>query len=215
MQCIVVIKQITYTLRVTQSSKLSDKVLPPAKAPAKSRGRLMASSARFLSVQNMLHGASVTRPPGSTNYPDCMIGKRKGVFMKKKESPAISERISVFCNFLDEAQKGYLYHSEQVHRLELLTQDYLHSLELDGLKYEERAKLATRLSRCRQERRQHKDMVQLLEPIVDFLESDKGKAGINQLREVLGKTRKVEKRMVERTYFPRVQEVQKKEEVHQ
>lgn len=131
--------------------------------------------------------------------------------MKQKNVPAISERISVFCGFLDEAQKDYMYHSEQVHRLELLTQDYLHSLELDGLKYEERAKLATKLARCRQERRQHKDMVQLLEPLVEFLASDKGKAGVNQLRETLGKTRKIEKRMADRAYFPRIQEAQKKE----
>lgn len=124
--------------------------------------------------------------------------------MRKEKAPAISEEISRFCNFLDTAQKEYAYHSEEVHRLELLTQDYLHSLELDGMKYEGRAKVATQLALCRQERRQHKDMVQLLEPLVEFMASDKGKAGVNQLRETLGKTRKVEKRMEDRVYTPRI-----------
>ena len=79
-------------------------------------------------------------------------------------------------------------------------------LELDGLDYKERAKVATQLAKCRQARRECKDTVEILEPLVQFLESDKGKNLLNLVREALGKTRKVEERMETRTYIPRVLE---------
>ena len=44
----------------------------------------------------------------------------------------------------------------------------------------------------------------MLEPLVQFLESDKGKNLLNLMREALGKTRKVEERLETRTYVPRV-----------
>lgn len=58
----------------------------------------------------------------------------------------------------------------------------------------------------RQARRECKDTVEILEPLVQFLESDKGKNLLNLVREALGKTRKVEERMETRTYIPRVLE---------
>lgn len=66
--------------------------------------------------------------------------------------------------------------------------------------YRERAKIATQLSKCRQERRASKDTVETLEPFVEFIESEKGKQTMNLMREALGKTRKVEQRMENRTY---------------
>ena len=55
-------------------------------------------------------------------------------------------------------------------------------------------------------RRGCKDTVEVLEPLVDFLESDKGKNFLNLLREVLGNTRKAERRTEARVYIPRVLE---------
>lgn len=123
---------------------------------------------------------------------------------KPTPPPQFSKTISEFCEFLNDAQKTYTWSSDQVSKMEKLTQDYLHSLELDGLKYEERAKLATQLALCRQERREHKDTVQILEPLVEWLDTEKGRQLFNLLREVLGRTRKVESRMETRTYHPRV-----------
>lgn len=122
----------------------------------------------------------------------------------KRQKPKFSPYISDFCNLMEEAQKDYAWNYEEVNRLDRLTQDYLHSLELDGLDYKERAKVATALARCRQQRRNCKDTVEVLEPLVQFLESDKGKNLYNLVREALGKTRKVEERMETRTYVPRV-----------
>lgn len=120
------------------------------------------------------------------------------------KAPHYSEEIGSFCRLLEGAQKDYTWNYNAVNQLDKLTQDYLHSLELGGFDYGERAKLATKLTKCRQNRRACKDTVEILEPLVQFLDSDKGKALFNLLREVLGKTRKVEERMETRTYVPRV-----------
>ncbi len=122
----------------------------------------------------------------------------------KNERPLFSKSISEICDLLESAQKDYAWNSDKIHEMDLLTQDYLHSLELDGLKYEGRAKVATQLAKCRQERREHKDTVQILEPLVQYLDGEKGRQLFNLLREVLGKMRKAEERMENRVYFPRV-----------
>lgn len=130
---------------------------------------------------------------------------------KQSKPPQFSESIGAFCRMMEDAQKDYAWNYSEVNRMDRLTQDYLHKLELDGLDYKERAKVATSLSKCRQARREYKDTVEILEPLVQFLESDKGKNLLNLMREALGKTRKVEKCMETRTYIPRVleQEVSK------
>lgn len=122
----------------------------------------------------------------------------------KKQTPAFSENISAICRMFDDAIKDYQWNDEKVAEMDRLTQDYLHKLELDGLKYEERAKVATQLAKCRQERREHKDTVMILEPLVQYLSSDKGRQLSNLLKEVLGKTRKAEEKMENRVYYPRV-----------
>lgn len=123
---------------------------------------------------------------------------------KKQDGPQFSECISNFCRMMDAAKRDYAWNYEEVNRMDKLTQDYLHKLELDSLNYKERAKVATQLARCRQLRREHKDTAEILEPLVQFLDSEKGKTLLNLMREVLGKTRKTEERMETRTYIPRV-----------
>ena len=118
---------------------------------------------------------------------------------KVKAAPQFSESISSFCKLMENAQRDYAWNYDEVNRMDRLTQDYLHKLELDGLDYKERAKVATQLAKCRQARRECKDTVEILE-------SDKGKNLLNLVREALGKTRKVEERMETRTYIPRVLE---------
>lgn len=120
--------------------------------------------------------------------------------------PQFSQSASQFCRMMDDAKKDYAWNYAAVNRADRLTQDYLHKLELDGLDYRQRAKVATQLARCRQMRRECKDTVEVLEPLVDFLESEKGKHLLNLMREVLGRTRKVEERMGTRVYVPRVLE---------
>ena len=105
---------------------------------------------------------------------------------------------------LRNAKNDYTFYTQEVDRLEKLQQDYLHKLELEDLKYEGRAKVATQLARCRQQRREAKDMKTALEPLVFWLDTDKGKQLTNMLNEVLGQTRKVENKLKDRIYYHRV-----------
>lgn len=123
---------------------------------------------------------------------------------KQPQPPQFSESISGFCRLMEDAQKDYAWNYNEVNRMDKLTQDYLHKLELEDLDYKERGRIATQLTKCRKARRACKDTVEVLEPLVQFLESDKGKNLLNLVREALGKTRKVEERMETRTYIPRV-----------
>ena len=126
---------------------------------------------------------------------------------KKKRTKQLSPYISSVCRMMDDAVKDYEWNKSEVSRTDKLTQDYLHMLELNDLDYGKRAKLATQLKNCRQLRRWHKDTVEILEPLITYLESERGKNFVNLLREVLGKTRKAESRMENRVYYPRVLDV--------
>lgn len=125
---------------------------------------------------------------------------------KKVKEPQFSNCISDFCRMVEGARADYEWNREEVNRLDKLTQDYLHQLELDGLDYNQRAKVATQLARCRQLRRVSKDTVEVLEPLIVFLDSEKGHGMMSFMREVLGKTRKVEERKKTRTYRYKVLE---------
>lgn len=125
---------------------------------------------------------------------------------RKAENPQFSNCISDFCKMVDNAHADYEWNREEVNRLDKLTQDYLHQLELNGLDYSERAKVATRLSHCRQLRRISKDTAEVLEPFITFLDSEKGHGMMNCMREALGKTRKIEEKMKTRTYRQKVLE---------
>lgn len=98
----------------------------------------------------------------------------------------------------------YAWCRDEVNRMDKLTQDYLHKLELGNLDYRARAKVATAIAKCRCQRRKCKDTVENLEPLIQFLESEKGKNLMNLMREVLGKTRRIERNMENRVYNPRI-----------
>lgn len=119
---------------------------------------------------------------------------------KKKHIPEFSSSISDFCKMVNEAKSDYEWNKTEISRLDRLTQDYLHQLELSELSYKERAKIATQLANCRKLRRASKDTVEILEPFIEFIESDKGRQTMNLMREALGKTRKAEGRMENRIY---------------
>lgn len=123
---------------------------------------------------------------------------------QKKNHPQFSVCISDFCKMVEGAKSDYEWNRAEITRLERLTQDYLHKLELENLSYAERAKVATQLARCRQMRRASKDTVEILEPFIDFIDTERGRQLMNLMRETLGKTRKAEERMNTRTYRYRV-----------
>jgi hypothetical protein len=115
-----------------------------------------------------------------------------------------SEQITNFLNFITAAQSHYKFCEEEQKKQEALTQDYLHSLELDGLNCSERSKLATKLATNRKDRRYYKDRVEELEPIVQWALDPANVKAINQLKQVLGACRKQENYHKDRTYTPKI-----------
>ena len=124
--------------------------------------------------------------------------------IKERDQIHYSEQISNFLSFLTKSQAKYNDSFEEVNRLDKLTQDYLHQLELDNLKCAERSKVATQLAICRKDRRYYKDKVEELQPLIDFLEEPENKKVIEKLKRVLGETKKREKGHENRFYVPRV-----------
>lgn len=115
-----------------------------------------------------------------------------------------SEQLTNFLNFVSNAQSHYSFCYEEMKKQEQLTQDYLHSLELDSLKCDERSKLATKLATNRKDRRYYKDRVEELEPIVDFFADPANNRVLNRLAQVLGQVRKQEMYHKDRTYTPKM-----------
>ena len=79
----------------------------------------------------------------------------------------ISCYIENFLNFIREAKISYNYAKNSLDEKNMQTQDILHSLELLEHNYHETAKIAKILINVRQERRQYKDIIQKLEPIIN------------------------------------------------
>lgn len=50
---------------------------------------------------------------------------------KAKAAPQFSESISSFCKLMENAQKDYAWNYDEVNRMDRLTQDFLHKLELE------------------------------------------------------------------------------------
>ena len=109
-----------------------------------------------------------------------------------------SEEVSQFLKFVETAKSDYNWNKQQMEKQEALTQDYLHQLELEHLDYKERAKIATKLAQCRKDRREAKDVVESLEPFINYINIHE--KSLNLLRETLGKIRKEEQKATTRTY---------------
>lgn len=120
------------------------------------------------------------------------------------EETKTSEQISTFLKFLERIEKDYAWAQQEESKAESQTQDHLHQLELLEFSYHDQAKIAKQLKECRIRRRSMKDTILVYTPIVEFIESEKGKMLIGQLQQVLGKVRKEERRLEERTYTPKV-----------
>lgn len=81
------------------------------------------------------------------------------------------------------------------------TQDILHALELENHSYHEMAALSRKLAEVRQTRRQNKDIVAQLTPVVEWTREND--AAVRSLQRLLGDLRKVERSTQNRFYTPR------------
>lgn len=122
----------------------------------------------------------------------------------KKDTTSYSEEVNRFIRFLEDAKKEYEDCQTELTQQELLKTDYLHLLELKCTSSRDRTRISAKLQKCLLRRRECKDTLALLEPLILFLKTDKGKFVINQLPQLLGNLRKEEKHIAHRGYTPRV-----------
>ena len=117
----------------------------------------------------------------------------------------VSDEIKHFLDFINQSQKNYASAIEAMHLEEKRQQDLLHAIEFTPTA-KERGKISTRLYQCRNERRRQKDTAEELEDLIKFFQEPQHKKTFDQLTQLLGKIRKVEKYHAERHYNPRIKE---------
>lgn len=91
-----------------------------------------------------------------------------------------------------------------VHEQDLITQDLLHKLELEQNNAVQLVQLAKQLKECRKTRRMMKDEIELMQPLMDFMQDGQNRRCVHQLQEALGKMRDVSNHHENRRYYPRV-----------
>lgn len=104
----------------------------------------------------------------------------------KKDRSPYSEELNRFIRFFEGVMQKYESCKMELNRQELLETDLLHLLELKCTSSRDRAKISAKLQKCLLCRRECKDTIALLEPLILFMNTDKGKFVINQLPQLLG-----------------------------
>lgn len=106
-------------------------------------------------------------------------------------------------NDLTELKSLFEFCKEQVEREQQITQDLLHAIEFSE-NYKERCKYSTQLHYNRKRRRVYKTAVEVLEPLIEFIDKEDNKKCLNKLINLLGDRRKFKERTKERVYTPRI-----------
>lgn len=113
-----------------------------------------------------------------------------------------SQGIETFLIYLRETEQRYHMAESDEQEANDMTQDILHSLELQEHDYHEFARLSKKLSGVRQKRRTAKDTMCEAAPVLDWI--DANRPVIKSLERLLGDVRKAEKSTKNRIYTPRV-----------
>ena len=122
----------------------------------------------------------------------------------KKDCTSYSGELNRFIRFIEGVKRKYEDCKTELNRQEQLKIDLLHLLELKCSYAKDRTRISKKLQKCLLWRRECKDTIALLEPLVLFMNTDKGKFVINQLPQLLGSMRKEEKHIANRDYAPRI-----------
>lgn len=112
-----------------------------------------------------------------------------------------SKSIETFLDFLRESNQQFNIAVMVEQETNDRTQDILHRLELQQHTYHEYANLSKELRDTRKERRNAKDKISCLAPIVTWSEDNKNV--IKGLEQLLGAVRKAERSTEQRIYTPR------------
>ena len=112
--------------------------------------------------------------------------------------------LSGMLSIMQNLEMRYQANFSGVHEQDLITQDLLHKLELEQNNAVQLVQLAKQLKECRKTRRMMKDEIELMQPLMDFMQDGQNKRCVHQLQEALGKMRDVSKHHENRRYYPRV-----------
>lgn len=109
-----------------------------------------------------------------------------------------SKDLEAFLSLLRSTEEQFNIHFENVGKCDKEQQNLLHDFELLDLDYKSRAKLGTKLTKLRKERRFSKDTVETTKDVVQFCKDNR--QFIQKLEKLLGDTRKKEKDLENRVY---------------
>ena len=115
-----------------------------------------------------------------------------------------SEKIKAFLDFVEECQELNSMAKDSILTEEKRQQDLLHAIEFET-NSKKRGPLDTKLHRCRLDRRKYKDMFEVTDEVVKFFREPQHRKTLEQMRQLLGNVRKVEKYHRTRTYIPRIE----------
>ena len=113
-----------------------------------------------------------------------------------------AQKLEECIDFLRGAAQEYEFCCGSVGAKDKEKSDLEHELELAAPTSKERGQVARKLQQVLKERRQYKDVVVSTQAIAEYL--GQHPKLLNELAQVLGKVRKEEKYLSQRTYIPRV-----------
>lgn len=113
-----------------------------------------------------------------------------------------SKNIEDFLTFLRSCEQSYHMAEADEQEANSITQDLLHSIELEEHTYHEHAKCSKELKEVRKLRRAAKDTMSQTAPILDWIEQNR--SVVKGLEQLLGAVRKAERSTESRIYTPRV-----------
>lgn len=112
-----------------------------------------------------------------------------------------SQSLSDFLEFLRQSQQDYNIAVDIETTKSKETQDILHKIELDDVKYHDYAKLGKALKSIRNERREAKNIQLQLAPLVGWIKENQNV--VRGLERLLGEVRKAETNIKNAHYCPR------------
>lgn len=112
-----------------------------------------------------------------------------------------SQSLSDFLEFLRQSQQDYSIAADIETTKSKETQDILHKIELDDVKYHDYAKLGKALKSIRNERREAKNIQLQLAPLVGWIRENQNV--VRGLERLLGEVRKAETNIKNAHYYPR------------